>query len=215
MSIGGVLIARRVPSCVQAIQRPGRVPLIKVPYGQVAAPQVYFSPQDNVRSVLIALIRSETEHIALASYVISDRTIVEELIAAHARKVKVEIVACRSGAKDAWSKVDMLINAGLPVYIYPAGFTRSIMHHKFALFFNRMVVATGSANWTKSGFEVNKENVVIQESPGLVARFAQEFEEIKRLSVRVRSLCGYKALIKRIRAACKKKRHPTTMHANA
>src|SRR5689334_19947771 len=47
--------------------------------------QHYFTPTDDVRSALIELIRGERKRIIIAAFVISDRTIANELIAAHHR----------------------------------------------------------------------------------------------------------------------------------
>ncbi len=195
ITLVSALIAHKFPAVCAAIQRHAR----PTATAQLSHVRVYFSPDDDLRTMLIALIRAETDHIALASYLISDPAIIDELIAAHERNVSVEVVSCRSGAADSWSKIDRLIDAGLPVYIYPAPYIRSLMHHKFALFSASNLVATGSANWTKSGFDANREHILVHESAPLVSRFSDEFERLKRLSIRVATLVSYKALTRALK----------------
>lgn len=167
-----------------------------------------FSPEGNIKEVLLALIDSEQQRISLASYVITDRDIATHLIAAHHRGALVEILTCRSGAKDPWTKVPQLIAAGIPVYIYPSEFTRSIMHNKFVLFdsvLDRRIVMTGSFNMTKSAATVNCENAVFldaqkqQNKPSkeedIPLLYRNEFERIKRQSIRASDVRTLKKLL--------------------
>jgi len=150
-----------------------------------------FSPDDGIREVILGLIAAETKAIYVASYVITDKLITEALIEAHQRKVKVEVVTCRSGAKDTWSKVDQLQEAGIPVYIYPSGYTRSIMHNKFIVFqktLGRMVLATGSFNMTRSASQTNQENMLFLDDGDLSKQYLQRFEYLKTLSVALRDI---------------------------
>jgi phosphatidylserine/phosphatidylglycerophosphate/cardiolipin synthase-like enzyme len=145
-----------------------------------------FSPEDNIRDVLLGLVSVETQRIMLASYVITDKVLVEELIKAHQRGVKVEIIVCRSGAQDQWSKVNMLIGARVPVYVYPSAFIRSLMHNKFVVFFkalDRQILATGSYNMTVAANKANQENCLFVDDPELVHQYIARFEALKRLSV--------------------------------
>jgi phosphatidylserine/phosphatidylglycerophosphate/cardiolipin synthase-like enzyme len=147
-----------------------------------------FSPEDNIRDVLLGLISAEGHRIMLASYVITDKILVEELIKAHQRGVKVEIIVCRSGAQDQWSKVNILIAAKIPVYVYPSAFIRSLMHNKFVVFFkalDRQILATGSYNMTAAANKANQENCLFMDDSELVRQYVARFEALKRLSVLV------------------------------
>jgi phosphatidylserine/phosphatidylglycerophosphate/cardiolipin synthase-like enzyme len=160
-------------------------------YGKVQQP--LFSPDDGIREVLLGLIASETQRIVVASYVITDRKIVEALIQAHTRGVAVEVVMCRSGAQESWSKIDVLIAAGIPVYVYPAAVVKSLMHNKFIVFFSvilgsiqRMIVGTGSYNMTNAASDANQENFLFLEQRLIVKKYLQRFEHLKKLSTRMR-----------------------------
>lgn len=147
-----------------------------------------FSPDDKIREVLLGLISSESQRILLASYVVTDRILVEELIKCHKRGVKIEVIVCRSGAQDQWTKVGLLIEAGVPVYVYPSAFVRSLMHNKFIVFsraFDRTILATGSYNMTNSADKANQENLLFIDDPDLARQYTNRFEHIKRLSILV------------------------------
>lgn len=170
-----------------------------------------FSPEDKIREVLLGLISAETQRILIASYVITDRIIVEELIKCHKRGVKIEIIVCRSGAQDQWTKVGLLIEAGIPVYVYPSAFVRSLMHNKFIVFsrcFERTILATGSFNITNSADKANQENLLFMDDPELVRQYIQRFEHIKHLSLLVNKSHDIPALnpCKRLKKAKKQRK---------
>ena len=56
---------------------------------------------------------------------------------------------------------------------------QSLMHHKFAVFDDRLV-ATGSYNWTQSAERANYENLVLLDDQEVVARFKREFQRLWR-----------------------------------
>ncbi len=51
------------------------------------------------------------------------------------------------------------------------------MHHKFALFDERLL-ATGSYNWTRSAADKNQENLLVTGDPRLVTPYAELFERL-------------------------------------
>jgi phosphatidylserine/phosphatidylglycerophosphate/cardiolipin synthase-like enzyme len=56
---------------------------------------------------------------------------------------------------------------------------QSLMHHKFAVFDDRLV-ATGSYNWTQTAERANYENLVFLDDPEVVTRFQREFNRLWR-----------------------------------
>lgn len=165
--------------------------------------KILFSPDDNIRKTLLALIDSEQEQILIAIFSLTDQKIVKSLIAAHKRGVRIELVADRSNAANQWNKVHTLARAGIPVHLYPQETSGqcpekgqekcvgacthtvySIMHHKFAVFTktidDRRLVFTGSYNFTNSASESNQENVVIIQEPAVAERYADHFQLLKK-----------------------------------
>jgi cardiolipin hydrolase len=89
--------------------------------------------------------------------------------------------------KDRFSKVPLLQEAGIPVFVYHStstGLIADIMHNKFALFVNnyesRPLVWTGSFNFTKSAHARNRENVTVTDDARLVKKYQKEFERLKK-----------------------------------
>ncbi len=158
-----------------------------------AKSSVYFAPDDDPRTELIALIDDAQESILVAVYTFTEQLLAKALIRAHERGVQVEVVL-DTYSESKWGKVKMLQKAGIPVHIYAPKPRNSekyvgIMHDKYAVFDNTKVW-TGSYNWTFSANFRNQENaLLIEDEPKISARFAQQFEVLKE---RCEAGCGHK-----------------------
>jgi len=136
--------------------------------------EAVFSPGDRCLQRLLGLIGGAQRAVEACVYTITDDRIAAALLDAHRRGVAVRIVTDTGKSSDLGSDVERLAAAGIPVaYDTSPGH----MHHKFALF-DRRTVAAGSYNWTRSAAEENHEDLVISDHPGLVARFAEEFDRL-------------------------------------
>jgi cardiolipin hydrolase len=164
----------------------------QTPYEQLSSESaVYFSPDDDVRSILLDMIAREHNRIAIAVFAFTDHTIAQGLIDAHKRGVRVELITDPASLRDVHNKIGMLCDAGVPVYVYNArGAQRglsSTMHHKFALFGvhnEASLVWTGSCNFTRSAYESNQENAVVLSGEFFIAKFATQFDRLKQRSYR-------------------------------
>lgn len=151
-----------------------------------------FSPDDNIEEVLLALIDDEKEHISMAAFSFTSALIAQALMRAASRGVKVEVVADGKNSNTNYSKVHLLEDHGVPVWVYPgpqssAKHARTgIMHHKFLIFRKtlngRSLLCTGSYNFTRSANDINQENVIIVDDPALIKSFTQQFEVLKKRS---------------------------------
>ncbi|MDP3889554.1 MAG: phospholipase D-like domain-containing protein, partial [bacterium] len=154
----------------------------------ISEPEVYFTPDDDVRSVLLDMIAREPQHISIAVFAFTDSKIAQALIDAHTRGVHVELVSDPASLRDVHNKIGMLCDAGLPVYIYNARYARqrgfsSAMHNKFVLFGigdTTSHVWTGSCNFTRSAYESNQENAVILSDESLAEKFTKQFDRLKQ-----------------------------------
>lgn len=158
--------------------------------------QSFFSPDDDLRSLLISLIDAEKEQISFAIYTLTDRLIAEALLRAQKRGVKIEGLVDRSYGQDRYSKVCVLANAHMPIYVYQTSSHEreaGLMHNKFMLFAktvdNKELVWTGSYNFTKRATEKNEENVVIIENKSLYEAYKKYFERLKRRSLQISGPC--------------------------
>lgn len=149
----------------------------------------FFSPDFNLKKLVLALINAEQEFIHAALYRLTDEELAYALIEAHKRGVDIELIVDTSSVYDKYGKVNQLLNEGVPVYVYPSSFF-TIFHHKFFLFSknmeNRMLLWTGSANATAAGMTRNEENVLILDDAVIITRYCQQFERLKQRLHRIK-----------------------------
>lgn len=152
--------------------------------------KAYFSPDDDLKSILIDLISCEKKQILTAMYTITDKDIAEALVDAHKRGIKIECVVDRGYGADQFSKVPLLANNRLPIWVYQdsqANKNGSLMHNKFCVFKENIlcksILWTGSYNFTRRATLSNQENIVILDNEKLCDRFSKQFEIIKDRSL--------------------------------
>jgi phosphatidylserine/phosphatidylglycerophosphate/cardiolipin synthase-like enzyme len=150
--------------------------------------RVLFSPDDDIKTVLIGLIEQEKKRIALAVFTITDKDIAQALIDAHQRKVIVELVTDRGTMVSEYSKMPLLMKAGIAVYSYPKvkdmdKARQSLMHNKFILFYSslqgKMLLWTGSFNLSRAASYSNQENVIVLDDAALISPYVQRFSLLK------------------------------------
>lgn len=179
-------------------QRQGQVPPYKPSAAFVPAECVncrahqYFSPRDDIRSILLALLDGETTAVQVAAFKLTDASIAEKLIALHKRGVHVELLVDGGELDPRLHKTLDLHRAGIPVYLFPckkiaAQSRYAILHHKFMVLHRpnatggrEKIVITGSLNLTKSAMESNRENILVIISTPLGDAYAREFEYITK-----------------------------------
>jgi len=142
------------------------------------ASEVYFSPNGGVRQRLVRAIEESRRTIDIAVYSFTASELAEALYAAKARGVRIRVLVDRERAEAGGSGIRGLRLNGITVRSLGVP-EQSLMHHKFAVFDERLVV-TGSYNWTNSAEHANYENLVVLEEPAVVARFQQEFRRLWR-----------------------------------
>lgn len=148
----------------------------------------FFSPDDNIKKVLIDLIDAEQKAIKVTAFMVTDKDIAQALINALCRGIAVEVITDGNSSKDRFSKISMLKDANITVYTYQpqsSGIVNDIMHHKFIVFkdniHHKSLLWTGSFNLTRSANERNHENVLIVEEPRLVEQYEKRFEHLKAI----------------------------------
>lgn len=141
---------------------------------------VHFSPGGGIRRHLLRAIRDSRHRIDVAVYHITSFELAQALVAARDRGVRVRILTDQEKARADGRAMRIFRAASLPVRTLGVS-DQSLMHHKFAVFDDR-VVATGSYNWTQTAERASYENVIFLDDPALVARFAEEFQRLWRSS---------------------------------
>lgn len=150
----------------------------------------FFSPDDDLASLMIELIYAEQKSIALALFSFTDGTIAQALMNAYDRGIKITLVVDGSAVRDKFSKINLLKKHGITVFVYePHEITilNNIMHNKFVLFEKNVggksLLWTGSYNFTKSASKNNQENILLLDTMKLIERYRQQFLTLKQRSL--------------------------------
>lgn len=146
--------------------------------------QALFSPQDDIRQAIIALINSEQKAIKIAIYFFTDLSIANALIHAKQKKgIDVSVIVDPSHVtKCPHTQIYRLYKAGIPIYIFKTA-KEGIFHHKF-IYFERNLddktfLVTGSFNLTKTAQEYNCENVIITNHTDISEQYRKQFAYLK------------------------------------
>lgn len=158
--------------------------------GSVAA--AFFSPEDDIRSLLLSLIEAERSSIKFAMYTFTDKSLAQALIDAARRGVSVEGVVDRSYGASRYSKVAHLANASVPIWVYqtaPDERQAGLMHNKFFIFEDTVghkpLLWTGSYNCTNRASHRNQENVIVLDVPSLISSYTEYFFRLKKKSLQI------------------------------
>lgn len=136
------------------------------------SPTSHFSPGDSCVGKILSLIRNAKSSIDICVFTISDNRISSEISKAHLRGVSVRIITDNDKSEDRGSDVISLLEQGLAVRMDN---TRHHMHHKFAIFDNKILV-NGSFNWTRSASIYNHENIVVLHESTTILAFNKIFQ---------------------------------------
>ena len=136
---------------------------------------VYFSlgttpatddPKFDCTKAIIDLFDQAKISVHVAIYSLTEPNIVDAMIRANKRGVKVEIIADKIESKKA-SQADMikkLLNAGVEIKL--ALHQQHLMHNKVAIFDNQ-TICTGSFNWSVNAEKYNDENLLVVDGSDL------------------------------------------------
>jgi len=116
--------------------------------------RIYFTPGPDCENNIVASIQDAEKTIDVAVYSITNDRIVDSLIAAHRRGVKVRVISDKLQSSGRASLIGRIRDAGIPVVLNKK---HKIMHNKFAIF-DKKDVENGSYNWTSSATQSNSEN---------------------------------------------------------
>lgn len=144
----------------------------------------YFSPRGEIRNKIIKELDTAEKQILVAMYIFTDRELAQTLVQAANRGVKIKIVMDGTKTNEIkYSKHRFLDSRGIELkldktHISKDGKYRGIMHHKFAIIDNKILI-NGSYNWTHSAEELNAENIlIVKEAPEILYQFIDEFKKL-------------------------------------
>ena len=138
---------------------------------EAAKIELCFTPPSGCGKVITNLIAQAAESIYVQAYGITSTKIVNELIAAHNRGIKVRVLLDKSNLHDKYSKMGELKKAGIDVSIDAV---TGIAHNK-VIIIDRQQVITGSFNFTRSADSRNVENLIIVGDKQVAHRYLQNW----------------------------------------
>ncbi len=187
---------------------------IRDDFSEINSIEVYFSPKDNIKKILIDLINEEKIYIKMASFRFTDKDILKALLLALQRGVKLEIVTDKGCLGAAYSKILSLHKMNIPIYIFPPVYEEiddqkncikieflcriknikknkkralntGLMHNKFFLFYSLGLVFTGSYNFTEAANSINQENALIISNESVFKKYNEYFDQLKVISSKI------------------------------
>lgn len=146
-----------------------------------------FTYHDNLKQCLIDLIQGEKKAIHIVAYNLTNYDVVQQLLKARERKVKIEVITGLDGVRCNGEQITRLSQAGIPTYIISSG--NVLMHNKYILFSNndlllkpKSIVWTGSANITERGLTKNYENVTVLMGRAIFDSYLCNFDFLKKIA---------------------------------
>ena len=136
--------------------------------------QVCFTPHkgragQNCDQLLIQKISASRTSILMQAYSFTSKPIAKALVRAANRGVTVIAVIDKSQVKARYSKVQLLLDAGIPVYV---DYKVAIAHNK-VMVIDGQSVETGSYNFTNSAEHRNAENMLVIKDSALAKAYTQ------------------------------------------
>ena len=136
--------------------------------------KVYFSPNGGCQEAVVNEINNAKKSIDIAMYSFTSRPIVQALVDAKNRQVKIRIVLDKAQKNERYSKSRYLSSKGFDVK-YHLG--PGLMHNKFAVIDGGEVL-TGSFNWTASAEKRNEENLLVITDKELSEKYSERFSHL-------------------------------------
>jgi len=152
---------------------------VLVPRGETTEkpPRAYFSPEADCRGRILSLFHAARKSVDICVFTITDNQLTREVLATHARGVKVRIITDDETSLHEGSDSRRLQEAGIPVRFDN---DEQHMHNKFAVFDGK-TVCTGSYNWTRTAAERNLDNIVVFDDSSTCEKFSAEFNRLWEL----------------------------------
>jgi len=147
-------------------------------HAQPPAKQAYFSPRGGCTQAIVDNLSHTERTVLIQAYSFTSEPIAEALIDAHKRGVKVKILLDKSQRHGKGSKVDLLVNDGIPVSID----TKHAIAHNKVMIIDGVIVMTGSFNFTNAAEDRNAENLLIVRDKFLATKYRNNWNKHQKHS---------------------------------
>lgn len=140
---------------------------------------VYFSPGGGAAQAVVEAVGRAAHTVRVQTVALSAPQVTKALVDAQHRGVKVEVILDRKQAKGRASSADTLARDGLTVLI-----DRAHPANSNVMVIDAEVVVTGSSAFTVAADRESAEDLLIIHSPGLAARYGENWQVHAAHSVR-------------------------------
>ncbi len=155
-----------------------------------AKTEVYFSPSKDCENRIVQAINDSKKEVVAAVYSINNPRIVEALINAKKRGVKVQVLTDRVQASQKNSGVLALKTAGVDLKVHSKF---KIEHNKFGVY-DGALISTGSFNWTRPAADSNSENCLFLDEKEITNKYRSHFNHLWTLNSKEKSLAYIRRL---------------------
>ncbi len=139
-----------------------------------AETRVYFSPDSGCTDAIVSEISRAKNTVDIMMYSFSSRPILEEIVKAKARGVRVRVLLDKGQEKQKYAKGRYLAQRGFTVK-YDTG--KGLMHNKVGIIDGKAMF-TGSFNWTAQAEKYNAENLLSIDDPALIKKYQERFDSL-------------------------------------
>lgn len=136
---------------------------------------LYFSPNGGATTAIVEQISKAKSEVLVQAYSFTSAPILNELVRAHQRGVKVVVVADKSNDKEKATPIDNVVSQGIETLID----TQHAIAHNKIIIIDTKIVITGSFNFSKAAEEKNAENLLILENKQLASAYKENFLQHK------------------------------------
>ena len=153
--------------------------------------KILFGPQDNIENFVVEQIGLATKSIKMMVFWFTWKPIVEALLKAAKKGIKIEIILDKRSAEVKQKDVDLENEVLVPEFISRYNFNNikifvyqgELLHYKTILI-DDDIVTTGSCNFFNASLNRHEENYMLIESKKLNEKFTNKFLELKNKSKR-------------------------------
>ena len=135
--------------------------------------ELCFTPPSGCGTLIAQEIARAKDSIYVQAYGLTSGIIVNQLIQAKNRGVKVQVLLDKSNVSDKWSKMMDLVNANVSVRIDKVS---GIAHNKVIIIDEQKVI-TGSFNFTNAADKRNAENVIIINNKSVAKEYLNNWQD--------------------------------------
>ena len=143
------------------------------PFSSLSAEGIVLQEEECEKKI-IELIEQSKEYIDVSVYSINNKKLVDALIRAHRRGIRLRVLTDKVQAAGKSSKIWDLIAAGVPLRVHTH---KRIMHTKVAIYDGKSV-SSGSFNWTEPAVHKNEEVCdIFVDDPQYTAQHQKLFDQ--------------------------------------